>query len=415
MSNDLVKNNNQQLKQFVLFELQKKVARRGIHYALDRLMPMLNRLNHPEKFSIQLDDSRPPVLVIHVAGTNGKGSVCHYLTQACIELGLGVFTYTSPHILEYTERFCLNGEPLDWELFCHAFQRVNAADYSNQLSEYEALTLMAFLLIQRLKPAVAIIETGLGGRLDATNVIPKSLGIITDIGLDHCDILGNNIDAIAVEKAGIIKPNCDVVTHGDQHQNALNAIHRTVQNQHAQLHLSHANGGADVRNRSLASMALSIIATSDTYGVWRRKNAIGSNTLAGIGEWVRMAAKPPFGRQTWVQIHGSDCMLDVGHNAHAVQSLLLSNKTIDLWVIGMQKKKDLLGVLQCLIENNQCVRVCNYGDGAWDISQLPEPLQANVTPWNLNSTVTNASVFFGSFFFIEALLNQWQLTHLVKR
>ncbi len=147
---------------------------------------------------------------IHVAGTNGKGSVCAMLDSVLKEAGYKTGLYTSPHIWEYTERIKINGVQIPKEVFGDYAEEV--LNLGVHLTEFEILTVIMFLYFKRNNVDVVILETGLGGRFDATNVIKKNLcSIITHIDLDHTERLGNTKDKIAYEKAGIIKPACPVI------------------------------------------------------------------------------------------------------------------------------------------------------------------------------------------------------------
>ncbi len=177
--------------------LSTAVARRGIHYSLDRLTAPLEKLGNPQ---LRL----PPC--IHVAGTNGKGSTTAMIQSALTQLGYQVGTYTSPHILSYCERISWNSTPIDEAGFSTLFDQVWPVATAHDLSEFETLTIMGLLYFTDRQPDFVVIETGLGGRLDATNVISPAASVITPIGLDHQDILGSTLTDIAKEKAGIIKP-----------------------------------------------------------------------------------------------------------------------------------------------------------------------------------------------------------------
>lgn len=155
---------------------------------------------------------------IHIAGTNGKGAVAAFLDSALRAVGNAggakrVGRYTSPHLVKINERFFLDGAPVDDEVLDRLASQVSAALQS--LGEdgtfFEALTAVAFLLYAEAKVDYAILETGLGGRLDATNICKPALTIITKIGLDHCDWLGDTLEKIAAEKAGIIKQNVPII------------------------------------------------------------------------------------------------------------------------------------------------------------------------------------------------------------
>lgn len=175
-----------------------------------------------------LGDPQKGFRAIHVAGTNGKGAVCAILDAVLREGGtaaakamavepgnggLRIGRYTSPHLVKLNERFFLDGEPIDDATLECAANRVSEIiqAHDSQLTFFEALTAVAFLIYSEAKVDYAILETGLGGRLDATNICEPCLCMITRIGLDHCDWLGDTVEKIAAEKAGIIKPDVPVV------------------------------------------------------------------------------------------------------------------------------------------------------------------------------------------------------------
>jgi len=176
-----------------------------IELGLDRISNILELLGNPQ------DNLK----CIHVAGTNGKGSVCAIIASVLNSAGMKVGLYSSPHIFKYTERIKINGTDIPDNVFAkYVFEISNLADkYNILLTEFEILTAVMFKYFNDEKVEVVVLETGLGGRYDATNVIKSNLcAIITHIDLDHTDKLGNTKDKIAYEKAGIIKPNCPVIT-----------------------------------------------------------------------------------------------------------------------------------------------------------------------------------------------------------
>lgn len=172
-----------------------------ITLGLDRVKKILKLFSNPEN---SMD-------FIHVAGTNGKGSVCAIIEGVLLEDGRKkIGKYISPHLFSYTERFSINGKNIEEKELNELIEIVNQKDkeYEIGLSEFEILTVVCFLYFKRHNVEIAIMETGLGGRLDATNVIEKPLvSIITSISYDHKERLGDTIEKIAYEKAGIIKEN----------------------------------------------------------------------------------------------------------------------------------------------------------------------------------------------------------------
>lgn len=171
--------------------------------------------------------------LIHIAGTNGKGSVCAFLQSVCIESGYKTGMFISPHLVTTRERFCINGSMISEEEFVEAFNwlTVKINEYRHSKPDYsptyfERLFFMGVYVFTKANVELMILETGLGGRLDTTNVIKKPmLTIITEIGFDHTVYLGDTIEKIASEKAGIIKPNVPVV-FSDRKSEASEVIRR---------------------------------------------------------------------------------------------------------------------------------------------------------------------------------------------
>lgn len=178
--------------------LEKLAARRrfGMKPGLETISTLLAALGNPER----------EFKTIHIAGTNGKGAVAAMLSECLPRSG----RYTSPHLVKINERFFLDRSPVDDETLERLAEKV-AAVAPEELTFFEALTAVAFLLYAEAKVDLAVFEAGLGGRLDATNVCNPELTVITKIGLDHCDWLGDTLERIAAEKAGIIKPGIPIL------------------------------------------------------------------------------------------------------------------------------------------------------------------------------------------------------------
>ena len=148
---------------------------------------------------------------IHVAGTNGKGSTSHLLASVLQEAGYKVGLYTSPHLKDYRERIAINGKTISEEYVTEFMNKNKAYFEANELSFFEMSVGLGFEYFVQEKTDIIIIEVGMGGRLDSTNIITPLISVITNIGLDHTQFLGDTLEAIAFEKAGIIKPNVPVV------------------------------------------------------------------------------------------------------------------------------------------------------------------------------------------------------------
>ncbi len=202
---------------------------RNIDLGLTRVYDLLARLDNPH---LKL----PPI--IHISGTNGKGSTLAFLRAIFYENGYNLHTYTSPHLVEFNERIVINNKNISDELLNECLQACKTAcELEPQISitYFEAITVAAFLAFSGVGADILLLETGMGGRLDATNaIVDNLLSIITPIGLDHTEFLGDNITKIAYEKAGIIKKNSLVIV-SKQENEALEVIKNYSLNQNNRL------------------------------------------------------------------------------------------------------------------------------------------------------------------------------------
>jgi dihydrofolate synthase/folylpolyglutamate synthase len=188
-------------------EILKEFEHFGVNLGLERIQGLLADLGNPQT----------KVPIIHVAGTNGKGSVCAYLSAILTAAGYRVGRYISPHLVDWTERICLNEKPIAREEFISILEQIKAT-IKNRVSaapcptQFEVITAAAWLYFAQQQVDIAVMEVGLGGRLDATNVCDRPLvSIITSISWEHWQRLGPTIAHIAREKAGILKPGCPAI------------------------------------------------------------------------------------------------------------------------------------------------------------------------------------------------------------
>ncbi len=194
----------------------------GIHPGLSRMDTLLQILGNPHK----------NIKCVHVAGTNGKGSTTTAISNILIEAGYNTGLYTSPYVTDFLERVQYNGKPIEKELFSECVEIIKPeiekmAEQGLQITEFEALTATAFLCFNKLNVDVLVLEVGLGGRLDATNIIDTPLvNVITALSLDHTAILGDTIEKIAFEKCGTIKQGGTLVCSYNQPESALQVIQR---------------------------------------------------------------------------------------------------------------------------------------------------------------------------------------------
>ena len=210
--------------------LAERTAKLGMDFGLERIERALRALGNPER----------TIPSIHIAGSNGKGSTLTYLKSILMEEGYRVGTFTSPYLEKLNEQIMINDEMISDDRLVEILNSIlpvlEELDQSGSyLTAFEITTILAFLYYNKQKPDILIIETGLGGRLDSTNVIKPMLAVITTISLEHTNILGDTLRQIATEKAGIIKNGISVVT-GVKEDEALGAIAEKAKDMRAVLY-----------------------------------------------------------------------------------------------------------------------------------------------------------------------------------
>ncbi len=187
---------------FVDYSLTKQLTYSPEKFNLDRMIQLLDLIDNPHK--------KYPV--IHITGTKGKGSVSAFLASILFQAGYKVGLYTSPHLIDYTERIQVNGKPIEKFEFLTVLDELKPAiEKVSEITTFEITTALAMMIFSRQQVDFAVLEVGLGGRLDATNVVDPLVSVITTVSYDHQAVLGDTLAAIAGEKAGIIKPGRTVV------------------------------------------------------------------------------------------------------------------------------------------------------------------------------------------------------------
>ena len=286
---------------------------------------------------------------IHVAGTNGKGSVCHMLASILQEAGYKVGLYSSPHLKNFRERIKINGKMIT-EKEVVVFVKKNKVMFEKmQLSFFEYTVAMAFDYFAKQKVDIAIIEVGLGGRLDSTNIINPELSIITNIGLDHTNLLGDTLEKIAIEKAGVIKQNTPIII--GKKQKVINQIFRDI---------------AKEKNAEIIYASEKKSYKTDLEGIYQKEN---SNTcLTAIHSLQNMRWKVPessikkglaniikntalLGR--WQLMSTSPYTIcDIGHNEDGIKEICRQLKNIQYkrlhFVYGTVNDKPLDEILTLL-------------------------------------------------------------------
>lgn len=346
-----------------LAELHPKL----IDLSLDRTLRLLAQLDHPER-------KLPPV--IHVAGTNGKGSTIAFMRAILEAAGLSVHVYTSPHLVRFNERFRLGARGQgalvsDAEL-AEVLAECERANNGQPITVFEITTAVGLLLFSRHPADVMLLEVGLGGRLDATNVIDHPLAsVITPVSLDHLDFLGDSIETIAGEKTGIIKPGTPVFV-GAQRREALAVIERQAARMVAPIRIAGEDWTATEERSRLVYQdedGLLDLAAPKLLGRHQFENAgLAIATLRGVAglklppaafeagvvkaDWPARLQRLAQGTLAELIPPGSELWLDGGHNPDG--SRVTASALADLeervsrplvLVVGMLSTKDAPGFL----------------------------------------------------------------------
>lgn len=317
-------------------------------------------LEHIRKACAFLGNPQESYPCVHVAGTNGKGSVSNMLAASLSSRGMKVGLYTSPHILDFRERMRLVSpggvELISREEVWSFLDRFDAISEEEDLSFFEITTAMAFDFFASRKVDIAVIETGLGGRLDATNIILPRLSVITNIGYDHMDLLGNTLEQIAVEKAGIIKPGIPVVV-GESSSETDGVFVRAAASAGSPLYFADRQGDDSVYERISGKM--------DLGGSYQRKNlrtALCALSLLGISpsdETLCAVASICGFRARWEVLSRNPLTIcDIGHNEHGLRhnfaqlENMLDKGECDslVMVYGSVSDKDVDAVLRIIPE-----------------------------------------------------------------
>ncbi|WP_075188001.1 bifunctional folylpolyglutamate synthase/dihydrofolate synthase [Teredinibacter haidensis] len=311
--------------------------------------------------------------VVTVAGTNGKGSCVALLEKFLITVDKAVGSYTSPHLLTYNERIKINGNPVSDKCLCDAFARIDIARGATSLTYFEFGTLAAFLLFQQYKVDYWLLEVGLGGRLDAVNILPPDIAVITSIAIDHESWLGNSREAIASEKAGILRPKIPFVCAEADVPKSLQKIAQELDvygfhiNQDFGCRVQH--DGIEIYSVShtqalkLSSVNLPLPSVA---AAWQVISLLGL-TLCPLEAAAVIEGFTLPGRFSPHHLsNGRLIFFDVAHNPAA--TVLLAEKLsgaepeVKVAIVAMMADKDIRGALKNLLKNIQ----------HWYVADLPD-------------------------------------------
>jgi dihydrofolate synthase / folylpolyglutamate synthase len=326
----------------------------GVHLGLERIEKLLAALGNPHQ----------KMPIIHVAGTNGKGSVCAYLSSILTAAGYRVGRYTSPHLVDWTERICLNERPIDSDVLENLLFEIQSRVDPNFESptQFEVITAAAFWYFAREKVDLAVIEVGLGGRLDATNVCDRPLAtIITSISREHWQQLGSTLAQIATEKAGILKRNRPVII-GSLPPEAAQVVEDRIKLLQCPVQWTQPATYADspyVEFQGIkyplpllgeVQLSNSALAIATCLELRQQGWKIGDEAIA-----QGMANTRWLGRLQWTTWQKHRLLIDGAHNVAAARALRQYVDTLDTpvtWIMGMLSTKDHAGIFQALLRES---------------------------------------------------------------
>lgn len=349
----------------------------GIDLGLERVIPVAEKLGV----------TSPEAKVLTVAGTNGKGSTTTTLAAILNAQGFKVGLYQSPHVYRFNERVKLRGIEVEDQLLIDAFVQVDQArrECGLSLSFFEATTLAAFVIFKDQCCDVWVLEVGLGGRLDVVNVVNPDVAVITNIGLDHTDWLGDTIEKIAFEKAGIIRPDIPVVFGGQQQ--IPQAILNKAQECNASLYAINRDyfykAFEDGQSWAFASSGTILKLPTGSLALDNISTAVAAILLSGlnvsqqaIAQGIQTAKLP--GRFEIRQIQNKTVIFDAGHNPHGVEFLL---KQLRDYLNYNQKYNEVICVFSMLADKdiNSVVKLLKDTVQLWKIAPLFVPRAAEVT------------------------------------
>lgn len=349
----------------------------GIDLGLERVIPVAEKLGV----------INPEAKVLTVAGTNGKGSTTTTLAAILNAQGFKVGLYQSPHVYRFNERVKLRGVEVEDQLLIDAFVEVDRArrECDLSLSFFEATTLAAFVIFKNELCDVWVLEVGLGGRLDVVNVVNPDIAVITNIGLDHTDWLGDTIEKIAFEKAGIIRPNIPVIFGGQQ--DIPQAILDKAAECNAPLYAVNRDyfyeAFEDGKTWAFASSGTTLKLPTGSLALDNISTAVAAILLSGlavnqtaIAEGIQKAKLP--GRFEVREIQNKTVIFDAGHNPHGVEFLL---KQLRNYLNYNKKYKEVICVFSMLADKdiNSVVKLLKDTVHLWKIAPLSVPRAAEVT------------------------------------
>lgn len=383
-------------------------------------------LENIEELAQMAGNPQDKLVTIHIAGTNGKGSVAHLLSSYFQELNYKTGLFTSPHLVDFSERIKINGVSISEEEVIHFFKKYQSQIDPIEPSFFEITTVLAFDYFANQKVDIAIIETGLGGRLDATNIIHPILSIITNVGLDHQQLLGNTLPKIAMEKAGIIKPDTPVLI-GEPNPKTLPVFQAVATRQNAPLYTTTDNLKVEqVQSMNPSKTAIRIKRYNEIIYPYIEFPLSGNYQLKNINTFIHAVEllnsilkikedKLAQAIQNWIentQLMGRwqqisekpQIICDVGHNQDAFQLIVPQLNAVEAKtkyaILGFVDDKDLTHIVDVLPRDFQYYLCKAPIDRALD----PEKLLTIFQKEGLTCTLYSPSVY-ETFKYLRSQIN----------
>ena len=393
-----------------LYSLENK----GTNLGLERTEKLLQFLNNPHK----------KLKTIHVAGTNGKGSSTAFISSILIENGLKVGIYTSPHLINFNERIKINNQDISDLNLSLITKKLLPAIKKNNPTFFEVTTVIAFYYFFQNSVDIAVIETGLGGRLDATNVINPLVSLITKIDFDHTEILGNTLKKIAFEKSGIIKEDKPIVL-ATNNNIVFDVVNKFAKSKNSDLTLSKneivneeiipLKGSCQIENCKNAISVVKILNREYNYCISKNNISCGiKNVLVNTNFHARFEtiSKNP------------NIICDVAHNPNGIKSLITEIKNEKLknikFIFGVMKDKNYKLMLKELMhisdeiyfvepKNQRTLKFNEIGFKSKKIIFLNGEIPKTIEHIFKNIKKTDNLIITGSHYVVGELLNYFKI------
>lgn len=409
--------NFETLKKDELLDLLYSRHTMGIKPGLERTIELDKSVGSPSK----------KIKTIHVAGTNGKGTICSVIASTLKEKALKVGLYTSPHIVDFNERIRINGKKIsDYEIVEIA-KKILPQAFDMEATFFEITTIMAFKYFEQKNVDVAVIEVGMGGRLDCTNIITPEVSVISDIDMDHKDFLGDTIEKIAYEKAGIIK-NGVPVYYTEQQKNITDVFDKKIEEEKAEKLKSEIISDAEknyIEDNFISEAFQKNFKAAKTALKYCYPDISEEDIINGLKNIRQNAGY--FGRLDLIR-KKTPMIIDISHSKASVENLFksISDKfNTDKWIVGVgimadKEVNDILDIVKPYCKKLFALQIKDNPRAlkAEEIDRLAEEkgIQTHLISnssdvFNHPEFMDNPSVIFGSFYLAGEL---WEEVKLIN-